>query len=223
MAAPRIMLVEDDESIAGALAAVLAERAFDVLHEATGRGALASAGASTPALVLLDLGLPDTDGIDVCRRLRAISPAMPILILTARDSEVDVVLGLNAGASDYITKPFRLGELFARIDAHLRHATVTREVDPATTGGVVVDREARRATRHGVELALRNKEFELLAFLVANAGRALPRERILAEVWDDRWGGASKTLDMHVSMLRRRLGPPDPIATLRGVGYRFDP
>jgi DNA-binding response OmpR family regulator len=174
--------------------------------------------------VILDLGLPDVDGLSVCRKLRAARPDLAILILTARDQELDVVSGLDAGADDYLVKPFRLSELLARVRAHLRRAATSTDAEPAAplrAGEIEVDRAARRAWRGGDELELRPKEFDLLALLVAEGGRAVTRERIMREVWDTDWTGSTKTLDTHVLALRNKIGP-DAITTLRGVGYRFE-
>jgi DNA-binding response OmpR family regulator len=222
--APSILVVEDDEAIASGLARVLDAQGYVVARVGRGRAALESAADPGLALVVLDLGLPDIDGIDVCRRLRAARPELRILILTARDEELDVVAGLDAGADDYLVKPFRLSELLARVRAHLRSVTAIEpeEHPPLRAGDVVVDRGARRAWRRNDELALRPKEFDLLALLVAHSGRVVTRERIMGEVWDTDWMGSTKTLDTHVLTLRQKLGPPEPITTLRGVGYRFD-
>jgi DNA-binding response OmpR family regulator len=218
-----ILLVEDDEAIASGLVRVLQSQGYTVRRLARGGPALAAADSEV-GLVILDLGLPDTDGIDVCRRLRTARPELAILILTARDQEVDVVAGLDAGADDYLVKPFRLAELLARVRAHLRRtATVTAPgaEEPLRAGAVTVDRAARRAWRDGDELDLRPREFELLALLVAEAGRVVTRERIMREIWDTDWLGSTKTLDTHVLALRHKLGP-ETITTLRGVGFRLE-
>jgi DNA-binding response OmpR family regulator len=180
-------------------------------------------------LVLLDLGLPDIDGIDVCRRLRSARPELVIVMLTARTQEVDVVAGLDAGADDYLTKPFRLAELLARVRAHLRRPRTSlimgdTPVTSVRVGGLHVDTASRRAAIGDREVGLRAKEFDLLAMLASNAGRAMTREHIMTEVWDEHWFGSTKTLDMHISALRRKLGDPPPviITTLRGVGYRME-
>ena len=222
MSAPRILLVEDDDAIASGLVRVLDAQGYDVHRLATGRPAPAAAGEDV-GLVVLDLGLPDVDGIDVCRRLRAARPDLAILILSARDQELDVVAGLDAGADDYLIKPFRLSELLARVRAHIRRAdqTMTHASEPLRVGAISIDRAARRAWRDEDELALRPKEFDLLALLVEQAGRAVTRARIMREVWDTEWLGSTKTLDTHVLSLRSKLGA-DLITTLRGVGYRFD-
>jgi DNA-binding response OmpR family regulator len=223
MSRASILLVEDDASIASALTRVLESQGYDVRQLARGRDAhvVAASGAD---LVILDLGLPDIDGLDVCRRLRRTRPELAILVLTARDQELDVVAGLDAGADDYLVKPFRLSELLARVRAHLRRgaAAPDREDDgPLRAGAVTLDRGARRAWRDDEELELRPKEFDLLALLVAQAGRAVTRERIMQEVWDTAWTGSTKTLDTHVLALRNKIGA-DAITTLRGVGYRFE-
>jgi DNA-binding response OmpR family regulator len=222
VSAAGILLVEDDEAIASGLMRVLDSQGYDVRRLARGGPALAAADERI-ALVILDLGLPDTDGIDVCRRLRAARPELAIVILTARDQELDVVAGLDAGADDYLVKPFRLSELLARVRAHLRRAaTAPAAADqPLRVGALTVDRAARRAWQGDDELALRPREFDLLALLAAEAGRAVTRERIMRDVWDTEWLGSTKTLDTHVLALRHKLGP-GAIATLRGVGYRLE-
>jgi DNA-binding response OmpR family regulator len=223
MSGSGILVVEDDESIGSGLERVLDSQGYAVRRLARGRPALAAADEDV-GLVILDLGLPDVDGIDVCRRLRAARADLAILIVTARDQELDVVAGLDAGADDYLVKPFRLSELLARVRAHLRRTAAAgpEEPDePLRAADVVVDRGARRAWRGGEEVALRPKEFDLLTLLVGEAGRAVTRERIMREVWDTEWMGSTKTLDTHVLALRNKLGA-DAITTLRGVGYRFE-
>jgi DNA-binding response OmpR family regulator len=220
-AVPRLLLVEDDDAIAEPLARALRRDGYEVDAVDAGGSAL-EAEHGRYDLVLLDLGLPDLDGLEVCRRLRARAPALPILVLTARADEVDTVVGLDAGADDYVTKPFRLAELAARVRALLRRTGgAVHQVN-----GIEVDEAARRAWADGRELSLTPKEFDLLLLLVREAGAAVPRERIIEEVWDPHWYGPTKTLDMHVSSLRRKLGddPASPrwLATVRGVGYRFE-
>jgi DNA-binding response OmpR family regulator len=217
-----LLLVEDDASIAEPLVAALQREGHEVAWSSTGFNGLASAGPEVD-LVLLDLGLPDVDGLEVCRQLRKRLPDLPVLMLTARAEEVDAVVGLDAGADDYVTKPFRLAELMARIRAALRRAP-----SPAVTSvqDVRIDHAARRAWRGDSELELSAKEFDLLALLAGDAGRAVTRDRIMREVWDEHWYGPTKTLDMHISWLRKKLGDdpaaPRLITTLRGVGFRFE-
>jgi DNA-binding response OmpR family regulator len=218
---PGVLIVEDDEAIASGLARVLDTQGHAVRRVGTGQDALDSV-RDTDGLVVLDLGLPDVDGLHVCRALRVARPDLAILILTARDRELDVVAGLDAGADDYLVKPFRLSELLARVRAHLRRAVVNEPSEPLLAGEVRVDPAARRAWRGGDELTLRPKEFDLLALLVGEAGRVVTRERIMREVWDTEWLGATKTLDTHILTLRTKLGEPATITTLRGIGYRFE-
>ena len=192
----------------------------------TGRDALERAEADTPDAVLLDLGLPDLDGVHVCRELRRRLPTVPIVILTARDTDVDIVVGLDAGASDYVTKPFNSQVLLARLRAHLRAG----DVPPAPVlrfDDLTIDLDGVRASRHGVELVLRPKELALLIRLASAAGRVLGREQLLDDVWDIPWDTETKTLEVHIHALRRKLGPrPDArpwITTVRSFGYRFEP
>jgi len=226
--AKTILLVEDDDGIATPLGGALRSDAYEVLRVATGEAAL-EAAMSGVAAVVLDLGLPDIDGVEVCRRLRDLLPDVPILILTARTSEADIVVGLDAGADDYVTKPFRLAELLARLRALLRRAAVVERQSGSPivqVQDIRIDLAARRAWRGGEELELTPKEFDLLALLVDQAGKVVTRERIMTEVWDTNWFGSTKTLDMHVSWLRRKLGDdataPRYLTTVRGVGLRFE-
>jgi DNA-binding response OmpR family regulator len=221
-----ILLVEDDERISEPLVRVLATEGFTVVHADCGVAALDSVANGLPDLVLLDLTLPDIDGLDVCRRIRAASPRVPIVMLTARAEEVDVIVGLNAGADDYVAKPFRLAELVARIRARLRIAEQMTDATPMLTGaGLTVDLRARRAYRDTTELELTTKEFDLLALLMGKPDVTFTREEIMRAVWDEQWWGPTRTLDTHVSTLRRKIGdttdPPSIIVTLRGVGFRF--
>jgi DNA-binding response OmpR family regulator len=216
-----VLLVEDDVAIAEPLARALAREGHDVEHRADGVGGAAAGMHGAHDLVILDLGLPDIDGIEVCRRIRAARPDLPILMLTARSDEIDAIVGLDAGADDYQAKPFRLAELMARVRALTRRAAPGR---PA--GGVRVDEAARRAWAGDREVALSPREFDLLALLCREAGRVVRRDRIMHEVWDANWSGSTKTLDVHVSALRRKLGDdpaaPRLITTVRGVGLRFE-
>ncbi len=214
----RILLVEDDDSIALPLAEGLRREGFAVERAATGAEALA---AELPDVVLLDLRLPDTDGLDVCRQLRARSD-VPIIIVTARGEESDRVVGLELGADDYVVKPFGLRELIARVRAVTRRAVArTAAHEPLRVGALEVDERARRATLDGVELGLTPKEFDLLVALARDPGAALSRSRLLEDVWETTWYGSSKTIDVHVAALRRKLGDPGWIETVRGVGFRL--
>jgi DNA-binding response OmpR family regulator len=220
----RLLIVEDDEGIRVPLMRALEREGYEVEGVGDGEEALRhAAGADEPDLVIIDVGLPGIDGLEVCRRIRAMRPAVPILFLTAQDGELDIVDGLDAGADDYITKPFRVSELLARVRAHLRRTAT----DTTEAGDVRIDASARRAWLGDEELELSPKEFDLLALLVREAGRVVTRERIMAEVWDENWFGSTKTLDMHVSWLRRKLGEdaadPRHLVTVRGVGLRFEP
>jgi two-component system response regulator RegX3 len=220
---PRILLVEDEASIAEPFASALRREGFDPDVARTGAEALSRAQSKPPDLVLLDLQLPDVDGRDVCRELRRRS-RVPIVMLTARGTETDRIVGLELGADDYVVKPFSGAEVIARIRAVLRRTGHERPV-PASgrlaAGDVAVDLAGRRAWRGDEELELSRKEFDLLAVLVREAGRVVRREDLMAEVWDENWFGSTKTLDVHVGWLRRKLGEPTYIETVRGVGFRF--
>jgi DNA-binding response OmpR family regulator len=214
-----LLVVEDDEAISEPLVRALVREGHVVAAAASGEEALELAGAGELDLVVLDVGLPGIDGIEVCRRLSERRPRPAILMLTARSSELDEVLGLDAGADDYLTKPFTLAVLTARVRALLRRGAPA----VAEAGGVRVDPVARRAWRDGEELDLSPKEFDLLALLVGRAGEAVRREEIMDRVWDENWWGPTKTLDTHIGWLRRKLGDPELITTVRGVGFRFEP
>jgi DNA-binding response OmpR family regulator len=224
MCGPQILIVEDDERIGATLLRALIATGYATRWERLGRAAVQAATDLPPALVLLDLGLPDVDGLEVCRQLHDRQPNLPILMLTARDDELDVVVGLDAGAVDYVTKPFALAELLARIRAQLRHhEAVAPEV--LTAGDLQVDTGTRRALLAGTEIELRPKEFDLLARLLADAGRMVSREQLMADVWDEHWFGSTKTLDFHIAAVRRKIdrpGAPSRITTLRGVGFRLE-
>jgi DNA-binding response OmpR family regulator len=217
-----ILVVEDDEAIAAGLVRVLDGQGYTVRRLGRGSGAVREAGQEV-GLVILDLGLPDVDGMDVCRRLRAARPDLAILILTARDHELDIVAGLDAGADDYLVKPFRLSELLARIRSHLRRSSAldTNDRELLELGELRIDRVARRVWLGSEELPMRPKEFDLLTLFALNPDVALTRAHIMESVWETSWLGSTKTLDTHVLALRNKLGP-DAIATLRGVGYRFE-
>lgn len=235
----RVLLVEDDATIGEVLTASLRSHGHQVSWERTGAAALSRAAEADVDLVLLDLGLPDLDGIEVCRRLRRAQPGCVLVMLTARSAEMDVVVGLEAGADDYLVKPVRLAELHARIRAHLRRAEGSGTA-PAVrvVGDLVVDVTRRRATVAGRELRLRPKEFDLLARLAAQPEVAHSRETLMSDVWDAHWFGSTKTLDVHVAALRRKTeamahgtgggagggaGARVPeIVTVRGYGYRLE-
>jgi DNA-binding response OmpR family regulator len=223
----RLLVVEDDAGIWRPLVHALERQGFDVEHLDRGEPARARVDAGGIDLVLLDLSLPDVDGLEVCRALRARDPQLPVIMLTARAEELDLVVGLDAGADDYVTKPFRVAELLARIGARLRSREAAGQHASLTVGGdrVRVDVGAHRAWRDGEELKLTPTEFDLLALLVSEAGQTVTRERIMHTVWDEHWWGPTRTLDMHVSSLRRKLGDRAGAAihTVRGVGFRFDP
>jgi len=222
-----LLVVEDDPAISRPLVRALQREGFDVDLVDRGEAAVEAAVAGRADLLLLDLTLPDIDGLDVCRRVREAMPGLPIVVLTARAEEVDLVVGLDAGADDYVTKPFRMAELTARIRARLRAAASADATDGTGargSGRVQVDVDAHRAWLDGHELDLTPKEFDLLALLVGEPGKAVDRRRIMREVWDEQWWGPTRTLDMHVSSLRRKLGDAsaEMIVTVRGVGYRFE-
>ncbi|MGP7960370.1 response regulator transcription factor [Sanguibacter sp. A247] len=220
-----VLLAEDDPAISEPLARALTREGYHVIVQGTGQGALAS--AADVDLVVLDLGLPDMDGLDVARAIRAQGLTTPVLVLTARADEVDLVVGLDAGADDYVTKPFRLAELLARVRALLRrtHGEVEAE-DEIRAQDVRVDVAAHRAFQSDRELHLTTKEFDLLRVLVANVGTVVVRDTLMREVWGSELVGSTKTLDMHVSWLRRKLGDdansPRYISTVRGMGFRFE-
>ncbi|MGY1638595.1 response regulator transcription factor [Geodermatophilus sp. SYSU D00742] len=227
----RILIVEDDSTIGEVLTASLRSHAHEVVWERTGTAALRRAAATPIDLVLLDLGLPDLDGVEVCRQLRHVRPDCVLVMLTARSAEMDVVVGLEAGADDYLVKPVRLAELHARVRAHLRR-TGGGVSAPAvrTVGDLVVDVSRRRVVVAGRELHLRPKEFDLLARLAAEPEVAHSRESLMSDVWDEHWFGSTKTLDVHVAALRRKLGVfadtaggrVPRITTVRGHGYRLE-
>lgn len=218
----RILVVEDDPTIWRGLQQALNAQGYETAWAATGSQAISKA-ADDYDLVLLDLGLPDLDGVDVCRQVRSDHPNTTVIILTARSDEIDVVIGLDAGADDYMTKPFRLAELLARIRAHLRRRIPHGVAETITVGALTIDLAAHRVTFEGVEIDLRPKEFDLLALLAAETGRVVERDRIMTEVWDEHWFGSTKTLDMHISSLRKRYPQiGEHVTTLRGIGYRYD-
>lgn len=229
MVRAELLLVEDDMEIAGELLRALTGHGYRAAIATHGRQALDHALCGhRPDLVLLDLGLPDLDGVALCRRLRAVLPVESVIVvLTARTEEFEVVMALDAGADDYLTKPFRFTELLARLRAHLRRREATSGPGTIRLGGTCIDVRARRVHVGGNEVALRPKEFDLLLALAERAGCVVSREELMALVWDEHWFGSTKTLDVHVSALRRKLADADPntapgITTLRGRGYRCE-
>ncbi len=212
-----VLLAEDDTGIAEPLSRALQREGHEVVVVVDGPTALQRAGDAEVDLLVLDLGLPGMDGLDICRRVRRHRPDLPVLMLTARTDEVDFVVGLDAGADDYVGKPFRLAELLARVRALLRRSAP----DVLEAGGVRMELSARRVLIEGAEVGLANKEFELLRVLLHRAGQVVSRDEIHREVWNDPELKTSKTLDMHMSWLRRKIGGTH-IATVRGVGFRFN-
>ena len=240
-----LLVVEDDAAIGGVLTFSLQRQGHEVVLAASGAEALAAADVRAFDLALIDRGLPDMDGLDVCRGLRAKQSRCVLVMLTGRGEEIDVVLGLEAGADDYLTKPFRLAELMARVSAHLRRGrggvvddsrSVERRTEAGfadqllTVGALGVDLGARKARLAGEEIALRAKEFELLARLVRAPGVAVSRTTLMTDVWDSNWYGSTKTLDVHIAALRKKLaaaaaltGANAPeIVTLRAHGFRLE-
>ena len=220
-----VLVVEDDRAIGEGLVRDLNAHGYSVKWARSGREGLELAASSPPEAILLDLGLPDLDGIHVCRSFRRTLPDVPIVILTARDTEVDTVVGLDAGASDYVTKPFSVHVLLARLRAHLRQAT-PRESQDLVFGDLRIDVGGFRAFLGPDELPLRPKELALLLRLATSAGRILSRDQLLHDVWDVGWDTETKTLEVHMHALRGKLGPrPDGrpwITTVRSYGYRFE-
>jgi DNA-binding response OmpR family regulator len=228
-----VLVVEDDDTIGRHLTTGLRSNGYAPTWSRTGAGAVTEAAQAPYDVLLLDLGLPDMDGLDVARTLRARLPDLLIIILTARTDDIDVIAGLDAGADDYLVKPFSLTVLLARLRAHLRRRTLASPPpEPVTLGDLVLDETGRRCTLHGTDVPLRPKEFELLALLARHAGQAVSRETLMTEVWDENWFGPTKTLDVTMAGLRRRLtaaakSSPRParlpqITTLRGHGYRLE-
>ena len=217
----RVLVVEDDEAIAGPLIEGLRRHGYEVDHTRSGVDAVGLAGGVD--VVLLDLGLPDLDGTEVCRQVRSTSD-VPLIVVTARGDEIDRVVLLELGADDYLVKPFGFRELVARIGAVTRRSGLVgaRTAAPEALGRLHVDRSGRRVRVDGTAVDLTPKEFDLLAVLTEEPGTVRTREELIDRVWDPHWFGPTKTLDVHVAALRRKLGDAAPITTIRGVGYRFE-
>jgi DNA-binding response OmpR family regulator len=218
-----VLVVEDEPAIADLIRMYLARSGYGVHVECDGEPALAAIRKLRPAAVLLDVGLPGMDGIELCRRLRAEEDWTPILFVTARDDEVDRVVGLELGADDYITKPFSPRELVARVTGVLRRVHgVTDAGRHLQVGEVRLDLAARRAFARGVEVALTATEFDLLAYLMRRPGRVFTREQLLSAVWGYASPSGTRTVDVHIAQLRGKLGTASPVRTVRGVGYAVD-
>ena len=218
-----VLVVEDERAIADLVRMYLAREGYGVHVESDGEAGLSAVRRLRPVAIVLDVGLPSLDGTELCRRLRADGDWTPVLFVTARDDEVDRVLGLELGADDYVTKPFSPRELVARVRSVLRR---TRGVAPAaallSVGRVSLDPDRRRAYADEVEVPLTTTEFDLLAFLLRRPGRVYEREQLLSEVWGYAAAAGTRTVDVHVAQLRAKLGDASPIRTVRGVGYSAD-
>ena len=220
--ARRILIVEDDDTIAGAIADRLRAEGFNVDLATTGEAALAHAAVFTPTAVILDLGLPGLDGLEVCRRLQR-DRHLPIIMLTARDSEADLLTGLAVGADDYLTKPFSMRELVARLNAVLRRsrATAAETTQTRSIGALTIDESKRRVWVADAEVTLTPTEFDLLVTLSSEPGKVYSRQRLLTEIWGYRDGSGARTVDSHIRALRRKLGD-DAVRTVHGIGYSLE-
>jgi DNA-binding response OmpR family regulator len=217
-----VLVVDDETNIADLVELYLARDGFRVVKAHRGEAAISAAAAQRPRLVVLDVGLPDLDGLEVCRRLRAAGP-VPIIFLTARDSEIDRVLGLELGADDYVTKPFSPAELVARVKAVLRRAEgAAPAADLVQVGRLTIDRGRYEVRHDDAPLELTTKEFELVRFLAERAGLALSRAQILEGVWGYDWFGDTRTVDVHIAQVRKKIADAATITTVRGVGYRME-
>jgi len=216
---PLILIVEDEAPIADVLRLYLDRAGYDVAVEADGLRGLAAVRDRHPDAVILDVGLPGIDGTEICRRMRAEDDWTPVLFCTARDDEVDRVLGLEMGGDDYITKPFSPREVVARVKVALRHAQSPETGDHLALGRVSLDRSGRRVTVDGDEVALTATEFDLLAYLMGRPGRVITRDHLLEEVWGYAAIVGTRTVDVHIAQVRAKLGDASPIRTVRGVGY----
>jgi len=223
---PRVLIVEDDDAMAVALKDGFAYEGYEVRLAHDGAAGLKLATASAPDLIILDIMLPKLSGMDVCRRLRRSGSKVPVIMLTARGQEIDKVIGLRTGADDYVTKPFSFLELMARVEAVLRRATgYEGSLEIYRFGDVEIDFKKMEACKRGKEISLSHREFNLLRFLIDHRGEVLPRERILGAVWGYENGAATRTVDMHVAKLRKKIEdrPSEPvhIVTVHRVGYKF--
>jgi two-component system, OmpR family, alkaline phosphatase synthesis response regulator PhoP len=217
--AASVLLVEDEENLASLVEAYLRQEGYPVIVVTTGAEALRVVGQEPIRLVVLDLTLPDIDGLDVCRQIRTRS-TVPIVMVTARDEEADRLVGLDVGADDYIGKPFSPKELVARMKAVLRRTEPHAADEMLVLGDVVVQRDAREVGVAGQQVELRPKEFDLLAYLIQNRGVVVSRDVLLERVWGMDYAGGTRTVDVHVAQLRRKLGRPGLIRTIRGAGYK---
>jgi two-component system, OmpR family, alkaline phosphatase synthesis response regulator PhoP len=216
---PQLLLVEDEESIGTLVRAYLEQSGYRVAWVRSGEDALQQLEYIRPRLVVLDIGLPGKDGFDVCRAVRARS-SVPIVMLTARDEEADRVAGLEVGADDYVTKPFSPRELAARVKAVLRRTEPSVRSERLVLGDIELDRDAHEVTVAGEVVELTGKEFDLLAYLVENTGIVVSRDQLLDRVWGMSYAGGTRTVDVHVAQLRRKLARPELIRTVRGAGYK---
>ena len=219
--AERILIVEDEVNIATPTKTYLERDGFEVTHVLNGEDALTAMESDPPNLILLDLNLPGIDGLEVCRRIRATSQ-VPIIMLTARDDDIDKIVGLEVGADDYVTKPFNARELVARVKAILRRAPAAPQPIGGTLshGAITIDRGRHEVNVDGEEVQLAPKEFDLLWTLLEERGNVLTRDQLLERVWGYTFAGDTRTVDVHVRQLRRKLGDPCPIVTVWGVGYK---
>lgn len=213
----RVLVVEDDQAIYEPLLAALQRNGFDTQHLCIGAETVSCVQSWDPDVILLDLGLPDADGLDILRQVRRVSD-VPVIIATARGDETDRIVGLELGSDDYVVKPYSIRELSARIRAIGRRR---RSESLSTTSRVVVDRNRRQVRVDGLAVDLTAKEFDLLAVLAEDAGRVVGRQELFSRIWDPVWVGSGKSLDVHIATLRKKLGDPSLIETVRGVGYRL--
>jgi DNA-binding response OmpR family regulator len=216
-----VLVVEDEHNIADLVDLYLAREGFRVLKRDSGEGALEAVRDHRPRLVVLDIGLPDVDGLEVCRRIRA-TTNLPVIFLTARGDEVDRVLGLEMGADDYLTKPFSPAELVARVKAVLRRVDGAQASEVVQAGRATIDAGRREVRIDDTPVEFTTKEFDLLRFLAERPGLALSRQQILDGVWGYDWYGDVRTVDVHIAQVRKKLGDACAISTVRGIGYRLE-